>query len=102
MVTTILWITIIHLQQKTSLSHVRICVKAMMVMLRKVRVFWNLIKIKSLKGLHSLSMPTQNHCFKKLMHEIKISKHRTCGYSIFTHFLLDSSKSKRDFYRSAN
>lgn len=57
---------------------------------------------KSLKGLHSLSMPTQNHCFKKLMHEIKISKHRACGYSIFTHFLLDSSKSKRDFYRSAN
>ena len=46
MVTTILWITITHLQQKTSLSHVRICVKAMMVMLKKVRVFWNIIKIK--------------------------------------------------------
>ena len=32
----------------------------------------------------------------------KISKHTTCGYSLFTHYSFDSSRSKHMFYRGAD
>ena len=56
--------------------------------------------------LLSLSMQSWNRYLKKCKHWItiqksfksKINKHAVCGYSIFTQFSSDATKSKHDFY----
>ena len=56
-------------------------------------------------------MSRQDQYLKKFLHVItlqkyllqrKISKHTTCGYSLFTHCSFDNSKNKNDFRRGAD
>ena len=63
-----------------------------------------MIKMKNV--ILSLSMQTWYHYLKKYKHRItiqklfrsKINKQTVCGYSIFTQFSSDATKSQHDFY----
>ena len=65
---------------------------------------------KSLKSLFIMYLNTEllleNNCAYDNSAEqsstAKLSKHTVCGYSFFAHFLFDSSKSKRNFYRGVD
>ena len=58
----------------------------------------NILKLNRGENLnfHLLFILTQSLYLKK----IEINKHKVCGYSLFTHYLLNTTKNKHDNYRS--